>query len=104
MRETQREAETQQTEKQVPHREPDEGLDSRTPGSHPELKADAQLLSHPGIPSVGQYLAHYTNRNGKGKADQTFESLESWVNPAFQTVLILKVAWSLKSLVRPSLT
>ena len=26
------------------------GLDPRTPGSHPELKADAQPLSHPDIP------------------------------------------------------
>ena len=30
--------------------EPDMGLDPRTPGSHPELKADAQLQSHPGVP------------------------------------------------------
>ena len=30
-------------------REPDVGLDPRTPGSHPELKADAQPLSHPGV-------------------------------------------------------
>ena len=26
------------------------GLDPETPGSHPEPKADAQLLSHRGIP------------------------------------------------------
>ena len=38
-----------QREKQAPCREPDVGLDPRTPGSHPEPKADAQLLSHPGI-------------------------------------------------------
>ena len=31
------------------------GLDSRTPGSQPEPKADAQPLSHPGIP-VPQFL------------------------------------------------
>ena len=30
------------------------GLDRRTPGSHPELKADTQLLSHPGVP--GHYF------------------------------------------------
>ena len=36
--ETQRE---RQREKQVPCREPDVGLDPGTPGSHPELKADA---------------------------------------------------------------
>ena len=39
-----------QREKQTPHREPDEGPDPRTPGSHPEPKADAQPRSHPGAP------------------------------------------------------
>ena len=34
---------------QAPHGEPDAGLHSRTPGSCPEPKADAQPLSHPGI-------------------------------------------------------
>ena len=49
MRDTQREAETdRQREKQAPCREPDVGLDPRTPGSQPEPKADAQPLSHPG--------------------------------------------------------
>ena len=37
-----------QKEKQAPRREPDVGLDPRTPGSGPEPKADAQPLSHPG--------------------------------------------------------
>ena len=38
-----------QREKQaLPHREPNVELDSRTPGSRPEPKADAQPLSHPG--------------------------------------------------------
>ena len=37
-------------EKQALGREPDAGLDPRTPGSWPELKADAQPLSHPGVP------------------------------------------------------
>ena len=39
-----------QREKQAPFREPDVGLDPTTPGSRPEPKADAQPLSHPGIP------------------------------------------------------
>ena len=39
-----------QREKQAPCREPDVGLDPGTPGSHPGLKAGAQLLSHPGVP------------------------------------------------------
>ena len=34
-------------------REPDMGLDPGTPGSCSELKADAQLLSHPGVPRFG---------------------------------------------------
>ena len=37
-------------EKQDPWREPDAGLNPGTPGSHPEPKAEAQLLSHPGTP------------------------------------------------------
>ena len=41
-----------QKEKQAPCGEPDVGLDPRTPGSHPELKADAQPLSHPGVPKM----------------------------------------------------
>ena len=45
-----------QREKQAPHREPDVGLDPGTPGSHPEPKAGAKLLSHPGIPKKLQLL------------------------------------------------
>ena len=51
MRDTEKEAETQEErDKQAPCREPDVGLDPRTPGSCPGPKADAQLLSHPGVP------------------------------------------------------
>ena len=32
--------------------EPNVGLDPGTMGSHPELMADAQPLSHPGIPQI----------------------------------------------------
>ena len=39
-----------QREKQAPRRKPDVGLDPNTLGSCPELKADTQPLSHPGIP------------------------------------------------------
>ena len=41
-----------QREKQAPRGEPNVGLNPRTPGSRPEPKADAQPLSHPGIPGV----------------------------------------------------
>ena len=50
-REREREAETQaEREKQAPCREPDVGLDTRTPGSHSGWKADAKSLSHAGVP------------------------------------------------------
>ena len=54
MRDTQRERERQrnrQREKQVPCREPDVDLNPRTLRSHPELKADAQPLNHPDLPT-----------------------------------------------------
>ena len=51
MRDTERERQRhRQREKQVPCREPNVGLDPRTPGSHPGPKAGAKPLSHPGIP------------------------------------------------------
>ena len=45
-----------QREKQAPHREPDVGLDPRTPGSRPELEAVTQPLSHPGSPYSINYI------------------------------------------------
>ena len=51
-RERERERERQrhrQREKQAPCREPDVGLDPRSPGSCPEPKAGTKPLSHPGI-------------------------------------------------------
>ena len=50
MRDTERQRHRQR-EKQPPHKEPDVGLNPRIPGSCPELKADAQQLSHPGVPT-----------------------------------------------------
>ena len=38
-----------QKEKQAPHGEPNSGFNPKTLGSHPEPKADAQPLSHPGV-------------------------------------------------------
>ena len=52
IRDRQRERERQRREKQAPCREPDAALDPRTPGSSPGPKADAQPLSHPGIPKI----------------------------------------------------
>ena len=49
MRDTERERPRHRKRKtQAPCGEPNAGLDLRTLGSQPELKADAQSLSHPG--------------------------------------------------------
>ena len=69
MRDTKRERHRQR-EKQAPCREPDVGLDPRTPGSCPGPKAGAQLLSHPGIPRNVYYwkmIVQGTRRVGKGE-------------------------------------
>ena len=47
MKDTEREAETWA---EGEAEEPDTGLNPRTPGSRPELKVDAQPLSHPSVP------------------------------------------------------
>ena len=52
MRDTQREAETQAEVEAVSSQGARLGLNPRTLGSCPEPKADAQLLSHPGIPKI----------------------------------------------------
>ena len=49
MRDTEREAESQQREKQDPCREPDMRLDPGSPGSGPWPKVGTKLLSHPGV-------------------------------------------------------
>ena len=49
MKDTQREAETQ-AEREAESREPDVGLDPRTPGSRPGPKAGVKPLRNPGIP------------------------------------------------------
>ena len=51
MKDTHRERQRhRQRERQAPHRQPDVGLDPASPGSRPGPKADAQPLSHPGVP------------------------------------------------------
>ena len=46
--------------------EPDVGLDPITPGSRPELEADAQPLCHPGAPWIF-YLFLERERAGVGR-------------------------------------
>ena len=50
MRDTEREAETEAEGEADSLQGARHGTRSRDMGSHPELKADAQLLSHPGTP------------------------------------------------------
>ena len=52
MKDTERGRDTGRERSRFPMEDPDVGLNPRTPGSRPELKADAQLLSHPGIPET----------------------------------------------------
>ena len=51
MRDTER-GRDRQKEKQSPHKEPNVGLDPRTPVSRPGPKAGVKPLSHPGIPGM----------------------------------------------------
>ena len=52
-----------QKEKQAPCREPNAEFYPGTPGSRPEPKADAQLLSHSGVP-VFLFLSRLHGRYG----------------------------------------
>ena len=61
--ERQRRQRHRQREKQAPHREPNVGLNPRTLGSRPDLKANAQPLSHPGVPEW-RYLREEPNISG----------------------------------------
>ena len=55
MGDTEKRQRLRQREKQTPHREPDVRLNPRTAGSYPERKADAQQLSHPGVPIIDSF-------------------------------------------------
>ena len=59
---TETETETQAEGKADSMPEPNVGLDPRTPGSHPGPKADAQPLSHPGVPEP-YFLYHLLVHN-----------------------------------------
>ena len=61
-----------QREKQAPCREPDVGLDPGL-GSHPEPKADVQLLRHPGIPLIETFMSQKHDNSCSG-VQQPFNS------------------------------
>ena len=52
MRDTERGRDTGRGRSRLHNREPDVGLDPRTPGSCPGPKTGTKLLSHPGIPGL----------------------------------------------------
>ena len=56
-----------QREKQAPCKKPDVGLDPRSPGSRPGLKAGAQPLSHRGVPSF-IFSSHFQQGSFRGGA------------------------------------
>ena len=62
MRETKRVRDLGRGKSRLFNREPKVGLDTRTPGSCSEPKADTQLLSHPGIPKIFIFNINYTDR------------------------------------------
>ena len=60
--ETQRERQRhRQMERQTPCGDPSMGLNPRTLGSHPELKVDAQPLSHRGVPMTYFTFFYFVN-------------------------------------------
>ena len=75
MRNTERQRHGQR-EKQAPCRDPDEGLDLKTPGSRPEPKADAQPPSHLSAPI---YLFSMTPSQFRTCAEHSCRSSSSWI-------------------------
>ena len=57
-------------EKQDPCRDPNAGLDPRTPGSGPERKTDTQPLSHPGVPELIPFITTQNNKIPRNKPNQ----------------------------------
>ena len=70
-------------EKQAPCGELDVGLDPKTPGSHLELKADFQPLSHSGIPQQ-------TNLNNKILSNQTFAKELNYISEQSSVMFVGK--------------
>ena len=55
-RERERERQRHRQREEAPRREPDVGLDPRSPASCPGRKAGPKPLSHPGIPSSAHFF------------------------------------------------
>ena len=75
-------------------RKPNVGLDPRTLGSRPELKAEAQPLSHPGVPWLSNCYSWF---RGKGP-------LEPWFTLALSPVSSLAAPFHLRDIINPTLS
>ena len=89
MRETERQR-YKQREKQTPCREFHAGLNPQTLGSQPKPKADAQPLSHPGIPFFEGCIIYWrwwwgackqAGKRSWGGRGRGKESISSWFRP-----------------------
>ena len=58
-------------EKQAPFREPDVGLDPRSPGSGPGARAGTKPLSHPGIPKINHFKASISSSYTTSRVNKT---------------------------------
>ena len=68
-----------QTEKQVPHRELDAGLDPRPLGSRHEPKADAQPHCHPCVPKRKSFWLKFGNKMWWMVIESILEAKICWV-------------------------
>ena len=93
MRNTERQR-LRQREKKASYGEPDVGSDPGTPGSRPELKADIQLLSYPGVPCflLLWNVILFKNQESKTKLEEiclkaNFIGIHSFIRiPAFNLI------------------
>ena len=83
---TQRE---RQREKQAPCREPDVGLNPRTPGPCPGRKAGTKLLSHPGTPPHPPQFSSYLSGYSFSASSAGFSPLHP-LNTEMSQALVLK--------------
>ena len=96
-----------QREKQPPWGEPNVGLDPRTPGSRPELRADAQLLSHPGTPTILKMFCVPKYSLKQQFSKYSLETPESNIKPLqeeLQTVFVTKLSYYFLSSLTPMLS
>ena len=81
-----------QRKKQARCGEPDVRLDPRTPGSHPEPKAEAQPLSHQGAPEH-RILIHCTLLASSMLSSLRTGTFKSWISEGFCIGNLTSFSW-----------